>query len=221
MTHPEQPDDTRRIDRPIEEPVRAYPDEQGGSTAALPETPVAGDPAPPADPRAGAPQSAGDRSSRRPLVLVGVIALLVGGLIGGGIAWAAAPDDHHDRVRPTAMDSHFGGPPMAEGKHGKAGKHGKNRAARGAVGQISAITGDTWTIKARSGETLTVDITDQTAFGTARKPQQRSEFAVGDRIVVLGKREGTTVMAMRVVKRTPKPTAPAGQAPPSTPTQPS
>ena len=67
----------------------------------------------------------------------------------------------------------------------KSAKHAK-RKAHGAVGTIAAIAGDTWTLHAASGATVTVKLSSTTAFGTKKTPSTASSFAVGDKVGALG-----------------------------------
>jgi hypothetical protein len=93
---------------------------------------------------------------------------------------------------------------------------GKGEAkAQGIRGQITAENGSTWTVLSRVGETVTVDITPSTQFGTRAQPASASQFVTGSRVAAIGTRSGTTVTATRVV--VPKPAAnPGGAGPPTT-----
>ncbi|RPA55961.1 hypothetical protein EF294_21410 [Gordonia oryzae] len=128
---------------------------------------------------------------QRTALLTGAAALIVGGLIGGSIGWATGHDDSHTQ------------PVAAAAQHDKKARRDAALAAgrRGVAGEITAINGQTWTIQTHGGKTVTVDITGDTHFGTERKPQEQSDFAVGDRVLVAGTRSGDTVTARIVAKR--------------------
>lgn len=184
MSHPNEPHDPTQ---PLEQ---------------LPQPPSAG----PATP----PPARGGRfiGPRRTAILAGIAGLILGGLIGGGIAWAATDSSSGTTTAAAQPDS---------AHHKAAGTATKARKRHATVGTIAAVNGDSWTVDARDGAALTVTIDGTTAFGTAQKPAQRSDFAVGDVVAIAGKRDGTTVTATRVVKRpatttaTPTPAAPSGQ----------
>ena len=143
-------------------------------------------------------------------VAAAVLAVVV---VAGGTAWgvsaavAASQTTTSAAMPATKNASHTTGE--------KSAKHAK-RKAHGAVGTIAAIAGDTWTLHAASGATVTVKLSSTTAFGTKKTPSTASSFAVGDKVGALGTRSGDTVTATRVVhlplpghtaKPTPAPTA--------------
>ncbi|MGC4934285.1 DUF5666 domain-containing protein [Gordonia sp. DT30] len=164
----------------------------GDPTTPLPPGPPPTGPQPPTVPQPAKPPF---WRTQRTAVLIGIVALVIGGLVGGGIGWAIGHDSTPKRVA-AAERSH----------HGKTPHQGAAAQRRRAVaGQITAINGQAWTVHARNNKTVTVDITGGTHFGTARMPQQQNDFAVGDRIVVTGARRGGTVTARDVVKRPPQP----------------
>lgn len=75
---------------------------------------------------------------------------------------------------------------------------GAAKRGQGVRGTITAINGNTWTVQSASGVTVTVEVGPNTAFGTKAKPLSPSDFAVGDRVVVVGSRDKTTVVASRI-----------------------
>lgn len=68
----------------------------------------------------------------------------------------------------------------------------------------------------REGRRFTVQITNQTRFGSKQKPATVQQFPVGSQVRVAGALTGTTVTASRVVTAAPKPQS---SAPQSAPTQ--
>ncbi|MGZ8178337.1 DUF5666 domain-containing protein [Williamsia sp. SKLECPSW1] len=177
---------------PHEGPIQQGPIQQGPP----PEGPPPGGPTPP---------SRWGIGSRRTLAATGVAALVVGGVVGGLIGWASTDNPQPTRTTMVA-ERQSTNPSTAEGKHEHA------RHSRGVAGTITAMNGSTWTIQTVQGDPFTVTIGADTKFGTAKAPAQASDFAVGDRIAVSGKRTGTTVDAVRVVKRVPR-TGPSSPAP--------
>ena len=150
------------------------------------------------------PATGGSRTwfsgSRRTGIIAGVAGLVIGGVVGGSIGWAATGNDDH--VRSTSAHSRQVHSADGGQRHQNRGQDGAQRRARGAtVGTITAENGPSWTVAARNGTTVTVTIGQNTRFGTVKKPQQQSDFAVGDRIAVLGKNESGTISASRVAKR--------------------
>ena len=76
-----------------------------------------------------------------------------------------------------------------------------------------ASSGSTWTVRTAKGDTVTVDITPQTAFGTPKVPATQSQFAVGTQVVITGTVNNGTATATRVMA--PKATAPTPAASPT------
>lgn len=147
-----------------------------------------------------APESASS-FLRRHAIGVGVTAaVLAVVVVAGGTAWgvsAAVASTRPAAVAPASADTAMhGSASHVAASHKKT--HGK-RADHGAVGTLTAVNGDTWTLKAASGKTLTVTLSSTTAFGTAKTPATRDSFTTGSRVGVLGKRTGDTVAATRIV----------------------
>ena len=143
-------------------------------------------------------------------VAAAVLAVVV---VAGGTAWGVSAAVAGSQTTASA--------PMPGAKNAshttgtKSAKHAKHKA-HGAVGTITAIAGDTWTLHAASGATVTVKLSSTTAFGTKKAPSTASSFAVGDKVGALGARSGDSVTATRVVhlplpghttKPTPTPTS--------------
>lgn len=68
------------------------------------------------------------------------------------------------------------------------------------MGTIASESADSWTLTARDGTTTTVTITPTTTFGTAKTPEQESQFAVGDRVIVRGTSANGTVTATSIAE---------------------
>jgi hypothetical protein len=56
---------------------------------------------------------------------------------------------------------------------------------------------------------VTVDVTAATVFGTKAAPLAASDFSVGNEVVVIGTRTGTSVQATRITKPPATSTTPA------------
>ena len=156
--------------------------------------PIAPTPVPTAAVRESAPAFL-----RRHAVGVGVAAALLAViLVAGGTAWgvsAAVASTHPTVSAPAHAQSAGHGTGSAAAKAAKR----KKAKAHGARGTLTDVGGDTWTLHAASGKTLTVKITSTTAFGTKKASANRDSFATGDRVGVLGKRSGDTITATRIV----------------------
>lgn len=173
----------------------------------------------PSDDAPGGAGSSGGKKRSNPLqrhrtaVLTGVVALVAGGLIGGGLGYAVA----------DTGSSSTGAASTGSSTHAASGaehhKGAKNKAAKLTAGTISAMNGSTWTVTTRKNQQVAVDVGTGTTFGTAKAPEQQSDFAVGDHVAVAGQRKGDTIEAKRVVKRTQPTSVP--QAPATPPSQPS
>ncbi|MEN2739180.1 DUF5666 domain-containing protein [Microbacterium sp. X-17] len=112
-------------------------------------------------------------------------------VVAGGTAWGvSAAIAGGDSAAPVAMNA----------AHAKKGAtSAKQKHAHGTVGTVTALSGGSWTIQSAAGATVTVTVDSSTAFGTAKKPDTASSFAVGDRVGVIGARSGDTVTATRIV----------------------
>ncbi|MDP9075684.1 MAG: DUF5666 domain-containing protein, partial [Actinomycetota bacterium] len=65
----------------------------------------------------------------------------------------------------------------------------KHHATRGTVAAMSATT---WTVTVH-GQTITINVTPQTSFGTKAAPLTPAGFAVGDQVAILGQKTGQTI----------------------------
>jgi hypothetical protein len=84
---------------------------------------------------------------------------------------------------------------------GQNGRQDEGPIAKGVVrGSVAKIDGSTWMITTARGATLTVETSSSTAFGAPGQNQKASDFAVGDDVIVVGERSGTTVTAARILK---------------------
>jgi hypothetical protein len=162
---------------------------------------------PAAEPPAASPTASASPLARHSLAIAIVAAVLAVIVIAGGTAWGVSAAVAGAQVAQTATSAHAGGQAMTGGKH--AGRKGL-----GAVGTITAMTGQTWTIDAVSGSSVTVRLGSNTAYGTKKAPATESSFSIGDRVGVVGTRSGDTVTATRVAHlaaggRTAQPSPPA------------
>ena len=65
-------------------------------------------------------------------------------------------------------------------------------------GTVTAEDGDTWTVKTEKGDTLTVTISGDTKFGTAKEPADKAKFTVNSKVIVTGKNSDGKVEARRI-----------------------
>ncbi len=127
-------------------------------------------------------------------VTAGVIAVvLVSGLTawGVGAAVTASLTSSNSAVAPMPMSTAT--PAPAAG--------GANAAGRLAFrATIQSISGTSWTILTRKGQTVTVDVTSSTQFGTKKSAETSGSFAVGDSVIIVATRGASgTPTATRVV----------------------
>ncbi|WP_158863467.1 DUF5666 domain-containing protein [Leifsonia sp. AG29] len=121
------------------------------------------------------------------------------------------------RVIPGApgqgLPGHQRGMPGAPGSGEPGGGQGGGQAKAGRIveGAITSLSGSSWTIDTFNGATLSVTVTSSTVFGHPGATEKKSDFAVGDEVVVVGVRSGGAFTATRILKlsdlplRTPKP----------------
>ncbi|KAA0024766.1 hypothetical protein [Antrihabitans cavernicola] len=144
---------------------------------------------------------------KRKAVLIPAVVVALAAI--GGVTWAATSSSTDGSPTPvaagsTSVSSEPSNPATsnpatspanpAPAKPGHGGKHG-------VVGTIASENGDTWTITTRNGATDTVTITPTTEFGTKKTPQQQSQFAVGDAVVVRGTTSNGTTTATAIAER--------------------
>ncbi|MQY20264.1 hypothetical protein NRB20_33650 [Nocardia sp. RB20] len=88
----------------------------------------------------------------------------------------------------------------------------------GVMGTIASENADTWTLTKKDGSTETVTITPQTTFGSKKNPAQKSQFTVGEKVVVRGKESGTTITATAIMAAKAKPSTTPSASTAPTPT---
>ncbi|MGH9122413.1 MAG: hypothetical protein ACRDYC_10800 [Acidimicrobiales bacterium] len=123
-------------------------------------------------------------------ILVG--ALAVGSGVGIGIGVAGSP---------LAASAAPSSPTSATVAVANTAKHPLLRHL--ARGTIATENGDTWTITNPAGKTITVTVTGTTQFGTKAHPEQESQFAVGSKVLVVGKRTSATDITARAMLTRP------------------
>ncbi|WP_059036800.1 DUF5666 domain-containing protein [Gordonia desulfuricans] len=237
--------ETTPVVHPDDSPTTAYPADPTTAIPAAPTAPYSGNepagavPAGAVPAAAGAPASSSRWSfvrSHRTAIITGVSALIVGGIIGGGIGWAASGDgDGHrgGRGGHSQMQGDRDGSGQGDrgGRNGMGGMGGGQmggengpgmRGGRGVMGEITAINGDTWTVRTGDDTEITVTVGGETGFGTGRAPAERGDFAVGDEVMVAGDRDCDKITATRIAKAPERGTqgnsgAPGGSNTPSAP----
>lgn len=93
-----------------------------------------------------------------------------------------------------------------------------HRGGQGIFGRVTTENGSTWTVVNPKGTQFTVDLTPQTAFGTAKAPATAQQFPVGSNVRVSGTRNGDTVTATRIddMRAPGRGAAPSGAPAPTT-----
>jgi Flp pilus assembly pilin Flp len=153
---------------------------------------------------------------RHPLatgVTAGVIAVvLISGLTAWGVGTAVTSSltSSTSAVTPQSTAT----PAPATGTNGAAGR--LKAAGREAFrATIQSMSGDTWTILTKKGQTVTVDVTSSTQFGTRKTAETSGSFAVGDSVIIIatkgtaGTATATRVVSAAAVQGQTSPNAPA------------
>jgi hypothetical protein len=178
-----------------------------------------------ADATAGPAGTRGPRSSvfRRHPIATGITAGAVAVILASGLtAWgvdSALTSTTGSQATPLAPTSTTS-PGATTGDQG--GRLDPARAMFRATiesiaGQSSGSGGNasggnaTWTILTRRGQTVTVQVTSDTQFGTKKKSETPNDFEVGDTVIIVATRADGTATAIRIVS------APGGNAPIPTP----
>lgn len=133
------------------------------------------------------------RSMRRQTVAYGVTGgILFAALIGGGAAWASTPVQTGTS---TAVPASASTTTSTHTRYSTDHAHKKHEI----VGVLTGVAGSSWKIRTHDHKVLTLTITDSTAFGSAKKHATVASFVVGDRVMVSGHRDGSTVEARRIL----------------------
>ena len=124
------------------------------------------------------------------VLLLAVVGLSVGlATSGGGPVRFVAP------VAPGPGRAFNPGPVPASPPARPAGPGGK----RGAVGVVTSVGFGSFTMRAISGQSLTVDEPSSTTYSSPTGPASASSVVQGALVAVQGTRSGTTITATRVV----------------------
>ncbi|MFE4470225.1 DUF5666 domain-containing protein [Leifsonia sp. NPDC056824] len=101
---------------------------------------------------------------------------------------------------------------------GQGGRQDEGPIAKGVVrGTVTKISGSSWTITTQRGATLTVETSSSTVYGAPGQTRKASDFAVGDEVIVVGTRSGSTVTALRILNVADLPLRPGQPTPSPTP----
>ncbi|MEY9950689.1 DUF5666 domain-containing protein [Leifsonia sp. EB34] len=123
------------------------------------------------------------------------------------------------QVKPGAPG--FPGGPGQNGKgngSGQGGRQDEGPIAKGVVrGTVTQLSGSTWTITTQRGASLTVVTTSSTVYGAPGQTRKASDFAVGDDVIVIGTRSGSTVTATRILNVADLPLGPGQPSPTPSP----
>jgi Domain of unknown function (DUF5666) len=146
------------------------------------------------------------RHRRVSLAVATVAALGAGATVGYGLSGPSSPAPASAASPPTSTQPAAtpSTPPAATPSTplsiAPAGAPARATTVRRVLrGTITALSATAWTVRTRSGPSITVDVTPATAFGTRAKPAAASSFAIGDQIAVfVSSRQGTTIAAARI-----------------------
>jgi hypothetical protein len=122
-------------------------------------------------------------------ITAGILTLTVVGL---AVALAATHPGSARVARPFARAGAFGG-----GFAG--GRVGRPFGTSGVVGRVTAVRSGSFTVDARSGQTVTVDEQPSTSYYKVATSSSSSAVTNGVQVLVQGSRTGETVQATRVV----------------------
>jgi hypothetical protein len=110
-------------------------------------------------------------------------AVVVVAAVVGGVAWAL-------------VGTGGAGPSAAAAPVPSASPSGRHRGpGQGVRGSVVSESGSTWTLRKRSGATVTVVITPQTTFGTKKAPMSATQIPVGTTVAVTGPLTDNTITA--------------------------
>lgn len=129
------------------------------------------------------------------LVMVGVGAFAVTSVIAR--AAHTVSQSQHIQAGPGHGN---GGGQKIPGPPGAPRGNGGLKQGLGVVrGTVESVTASKWTVATPNGTTVTVVVTPQTVFGTLAGGGSASHAVRGDQVVVLGKRSGDTIVAVRIL----------------------
>lgn len=133
----------------------------------------------------------------RTLVLAAAGVIVFACLLGAGTAWgvASAVDGsrHASALAASASAARHSGIVSGHATTNKA------EARRETRGLLTAVGGETWSLTTDQGATLTLTLESSTVFGSRAKPATEASFVAGDRVIVIGHRDGDTVTVKRIV----------------------
>jgi len=134
--------------------------------------------------RARTAPPAGSGPAKATLALAGAV-LLGGGFLGGYLVGGRGGDE-------------LSGPAgFSQAVDGPGGGPGGGMPANLTIGTIESIDGDTFTVKTESGDTVKVQVVDDTTI-RINKEGSVKDLTKGDNVVVNGQRDGDTIEAENV-----------------------
>lgn len=157
------------------------------------------------------------------VVLFGIAG--AGAFAVGSVVFHASPVSrllHEGNRGPVQVKPGAPGFPGQNGKgngSGQSGRQDEGPIAKGVVrGTVAKISGSSWTVTTQRGATLTVVTSSSTVYGAPGQTQKASDFAVGDEVIVVGTRSGSTVTALRILNVADLPLRPGQSGATPTPT---
>jgi riboflavin synthase alpha subunit len=115
---------------------------------------------------------------------------LVTAVVGGAAVVAGAGWGLYDGVSApaaAAADASMTNASFTAASNGDGGGHVR--------GTVTAENGSNWTVTTAKGQAVTVTISPQTQFGTAKKKETAAQFPVGTKVAVAGTRSDPTHLA--------------------------
>lgn len=115
-----------------------------------------------------------------------LLAILLALCVAG---WAQGPDNAPPPDQPQGQ------------QQGGGWQRGGRRGGPGVMGEVTAINGNAISVKAMDGNTVTVNVTDQTRFRKDRQDAKLTDVKVGDNVFVRGQKgsDGTVQAEMVAV----------------------
>jgi hypothetical protein len=152
---------------------------------------------------------------KRSTVLTSTIgAIAVGTLLGVGLTGFAnaGPADRTTMTAERGTGEHMAGQrskghgkgwraergAMLHGEHVVKSPDGTFVTYRNVHGTVTAVSDTAISVRAEDGFTATFTITADTAFGTKRQSESRTDVRVGSEVGVMGRVDGSTTVAERV-----------------------
>jgi Domain of unknown function (DUF5666) len=121
---------------------------------------------------------------------------LMGSVIGPSVGLAASPS------ATAAAPASGGGFPGGHGSGGGGSNARSGPAAGGSTGTVTSVSKSSFTLSTSAGQKVTVDEASSTKYEKGTNSTSASAIAKGQRVLVLGTTNGTTITATQVIVQT-------------------